>query len=291
MTINVSVKEGYQNTRQFWFSQGIFALLYSIIVGFLILPFAFFVAITATILDEDGETEFSGESVLFWISIAFIVFTGIMFVAMLMGTLQHRALEKEKGQEFPFEDALKHPFIEGRFRSYLIFSGYFFLLNAVIGLISWGVSEILGLNESDHDYGVVDIIVNMVSLIVLVVLMSAANLSVLAIANGEATSDAFSLGWKKFYASMVNLFAINFAGLIPLAIPITITALIGVLIDEVSPDNEEDESAGELAIILFLTLIIIIVQLFLLFFAFPLYAAIVARGSENTKSVTPKTVE
>ncbi|MHA2171373.1 MAG: hypothetical protein ACXAB7_15910, partial [Candidatus Kariarchaeaceae archaeon] len=69
MTINASIREGYQNTRQFWFSQGIFALLYSIIVGFLILPFAFFVAITATILDEDGETEFSGESVLFWISI------------------------------------------------------------------------------------------------------------------------------------------------------------------------------------------------------------------------------
>lgn len=284
MIVNNSVNQGYQNAKNHWLSQGIFVLVYSVVVGFLILPFAFFVAITSTILDEGGENEFSGASVLFWISIAILVLAGIMFVAMLMGTLQHRALEKDKSQTFMFEEALKHSFTNGRFRSYAIFSGYFFLINALIGLISWVLREGLGLNET-HDYGILDIIMNTISLIVMIILLSTANLSALAIAEGEATSDAFVLGWKKFYNRIIDLFAINSVAMIPLAITITITALVGVLLGEVGPeDTNEDESAGELVITFSLILIIIIVQLFLLFFVFPLYAAIVAKGAENSKT-------
>ena len=306
-----TVKNGIDITKKGWFSQSVYAIIFSFFFGLIIVPFSFLVAIASVMRGDISNTsqgpvitnlnQFLDDFVknpFFWASIYLLLLVGLTFVCILIGMLQFIGMKKYNTEPLSLEENLKYPFKNGRFIPFLLLA---FLESIVIGIIGGLLTilrDALDLNKVITVNSISDVINNfftwqnmvylIVSLVVYLILIPPLLISCFAIIHDKAKFDAFIIGWKNYFKSFLVFEEVTFVSLIPMGVVVILFALIGLGIASVTGFETTTVtttiSASDLTIILSLSFIIVLLSFVLLLFLLPMFLNTVGKSYEDQKT-------
>lgn len=311
MDIMNTVNEGYQITRKSWFSQAVYAIVFSFIFSLVIIPFAFLVAIgavlrfgTTTTNETINITTFTQllDDVIaqpfFWGTIYLLTLVGVILVSMAIGMLQYIGLRKYENNGLSLEDSLKHPFVNGRFLPFILLGFLESILIGIIGAIMYLARDFLNLNQTVTINSLNDVISNFLTLenivylvlqlIIYLIVIPPFMISCLSIIDDKSRYNAFVTGWQNYFRSFVFIEGVTIVSLIPIGVIGVLVSLIGVGISTITgfeSTTTTSLTATELAIILSLSFVIILLGFLTLIFLFPLFLNTIGKGYEEEEAV------
>ena len=306
-----TVNDGYTITKKSWFTQAVYAIVFSFIFSIIIIPFSFLVAITSVLRDDynNGTINMTintfndfiddvAANPLFWITVYLLILVVMIFVTMLLGMVQLIGIKKFKNENGSLEDNLKFPFRTQRLFPFILLAFLESIIIAIIGVFLNFVRDSLDLNTVATPESLNDIINNfialeniaymVITLVIYLIFIPPFMISCLAIAENKAKYNAFTVGWVDYVKSLVYFEGVTVVSLIPTAIVVVFIALIGVGINDVvgygTNVSTTDLSANDLAIILTLTFGIILLAFALLLFLLPFYFNSMGKSFEDQKT-------
>ena len=310
MNVTTTVNDGYNITKKGWFTQSVFAIIFSFIFGLVVIPFAFFVAI-ATALRGDYTATSSGPVItnfnqfiddisanpIFWFSIYLLLLVGLTFICILIGMLQFIGTKKYSSNGLSLEEYLKYPFKNGRIYAFILLAFLESIVSILVGGILTIFREALDLNKTVTVNSISDVIDNfltwqnilylVVSLIVFLILFPPLLISCFAIVHDETKFNSFFFGWKKYLKSIIYFEEITVVSLIPMGVVVVLLSLIGLGITSVTgfetstTTTSTNLSASDLSMVLGLSFVIIVLAFITILFLLPLLLNTIGKSYEE----------
>ena len=312
MTIMDTVSDGYTMTKKSWFSQAVYAIIFSFIFSLIIIPFAFLVAIGAVLrgdlTDSNSQLRINTLNALiddiianpfFWITMYLLILVVLIFVSILIGMLQNIGLQKYNNNGYSLEDNIKFPFHTKRLFPFILLAFLESIIITVVGGFLNLTRDFLNLNDQPVVNSLDDLLNNLltlenlvytiISVILFLIVIPPFMISCLAIVEDKATYNAFVFGWVKYAKSIIYFEGVTVISLIPIVIITILMAIIGIGIatvtgfqtDAVTPSSL---TANELAIVLGLSFIIILLSFLVLIFLLPFFFNSMGKSFEDQKA-------
>ena len=275
MTIMHTVNEGWEMTKKSWFSQAVYSIVFIFIVSFVIIPFAFLVAIgavlrfgTTTANDTINITTFTQllddiiAEPFFWGTIYLLFLVSVILFSMALGMIQYIGLRKFDNNGLSLEDSLKYPFTQGRFLPFILLGFLESILMGIVGAIMYLARDFLNLNQTVTINSLNDVINNFLTIenIVYLVLQVVIYLVVippfligcLSIIEDKTRYNAFIIGWQNYFRSFIFIEGVTIVSLVPIGAIAVLVSLIGVGMSSITGFESTVEpslTATELSII------------------------------------------
>lgn len=307
MDIMNTVNEGYQITRKSWFSQAVYAIVFSFIFSLVIIPFAFLVAIGAVLrfgtttatgtINITTFTELLDDIIaepFFWLTIYLLMLVSVVLLSMAIGMLQYIGLRKYENNGLSLEDSLKRPFVNGRFIPFVLLGFLETILMGIVGGALYLVRDFLNLDQTTVATSLNDVISNfltienivylLLQLIIYLIVIPPFMISCLSIIDDKSRYGAFVTGWQNYFRAFLFIEGVTIVSLIPIGVIGVLVSLIGVGMSTITGFESTvtpSLTATELAIILSLSFVIILLGFLTLLFLIPLFLNSIGKGYEE----------
>jgi len=279
MQVKNAIYQGFRATRISWITETIYLLLFGLVVGVILLPFSFLVAIASVDLPAE-VTDPLELGWFFWGSVALLVFVADLFTLMIIGMVQKIGVDKNNGISHSFESLVQYPFRNGRFTSFLLLSLITSVIGGVLGIIVYLLDNWLNIYSNNILYD--DWILGIAEVIVLLILTPPILIATYSIIRDDSRLNAFVAGWKNYLNKFSDFSVMHLLALIPMAVIIALITFTGIAISWFG----DGEQTMELFYILTLSFVIIVISLLLVFIGLPFYLLTVANGyEENNKTI------
>jgi len=280
MSVRTTLSDSYSIVKSSWSKETTYLISFGLLMGIIILPFAFLVAIAAVGVEETVNNPFD-MGLFFWESIFLLVLVSNLFILMSIGMMQKIGNDRRTGKVDDMETLIKHPFQKGRFGSFVLLS----LLTTVIFLIAGGIFIGIDLlfNITENNVVWANIVLTFFEVITFLLLTPPLIFASRQIITDKSRRDAFMNGWREYGRRFSNATAVNIVAFLPIAAVIALITFAGLAISWVG----DEETALNLAYILGLSFVIIIAGLAILFVMLPYY--VITVGNSHHEETPPPT--